>query len=296
MTSYREPGYLWKLPLPFIWGPIGGFVQMPWPFMRILGWKGAAFYSTRNIVNSLQMHLSIRVRAAMRRADAVLAATREDQLAIQKHFRKAAILINETGVTASPTMPLRCRHNEDRVLKLCWCGLLLGRKALPLALHALSRLQRELRVELDVIGDGPERDLWVALAKKLGLDSIVRWHGWVNHEEALSIISQSDAMLLTSLQEGTPQVVMEALSFGVPVICHNLCGFGTVVDETCGIKIPAKGPVQSIEGFACAIGNLANSPALLARLSDGAIRRASELTWERKMDTIQSIYYKILKR
>jgi glycosyltransferase involved in cell wall biosynthesis len=295
MIGYREPGYLWKLPLPFIWGPVGGFVQMPWSFMRILGLKGAAFYSARNIINSLQMHLSIRVRTAMRRADAVLAATREDRLAIQKHFGKAAILLNETGVTLPPVMPLRCRYNKDRALKLCWCGLLLGRKALPLTLHALSRLRRELRVELDVIGDGPECKRWVALAKKLGLDSIVRWHGWVNHDEALRIISQSDAMLFTSFQEGTPAVVMEALSFGVPVICHDLCGFGTVVDETCGIKISVKGPRQSIEGFACAIRNLADDPALLARLSASAISRASELTWERKVDAMESVYFKTLE-
>lgn len=72
---------------------------------------------------------------------------------------------------------------------------------------------------------------------------------------------------------------MEALQFGVPVICHDLCGFGTVINETCGIKIPVKSPRLSCDGFAEAVVCLARNPELLQSLSQGALQRAREMAW-----------------
>jgi hypothetical protein len=40
MQGYREPGFLWQLPLPFVWGPAGGHAQMPWRYFSMLGWRG----------------------------------------------------------------------------------------------------------------------------------------------------------------------------------------------------------------------------------------------------------------
>jgi glycosyltransferase involved in cell wall biosynthesis len=293
MTGYREPGYLWKLPLPFIWGPIGGFMQMPWSFMSVLGWRSTVFYSARNIINSFQMRFSARVRKAINKANALIAATKEDKIAIKKIFNKESTLINETGVSLLQAKQSQPQYKKDRALKLCWCGLIIGRKALPLALHAISRLQKELCIEMDIIGDGPEQKRNAIMAKKLGIDSVIRWHGWISHKMAQQIISQSDMMLFTSLQEGTPHVILEALSFGVPVICHDICGFGTVVDETCGIKIPTVNPQKSIEGFTGAIRKLANNPALLNELSNDAFKKASGLTWEHKIDAVRTLYNKI---
>jgi glycosyltransferase involved in cell wall biosynthesis len=293
MTGYREPGYLWELPLPFIWGPISGFMQMPWSFMCVLGWKNALFYSARNIINWLQMRFSLRVRNAMNRAEALIVATREDQIAIKKFFKKESTLINETGLALPSTKSNRLEYNNKRALKLCWCGLLIGRKALPLALNALSRLKSKIVFELDIIGDGPEVTRYKMLSKKLEIDSCVHWHGWIEHEEAIKKISQSDVMLLTSIQDSTTSIVMEALTLGVPVICHDMCGFGTVIDETCGIKIPVINPSRSIEDFAYAINKLANNPDVLKNLSKGAFNRAFEFTWDHKMDAVISTYNKI---
>ena len=66
MIGYREPGYLWKLPLPKIWGPIGGHAQMPWRYMSLLSYPAILYYTLRNILNALQMRSSPRVAKAMK--------------------------------------------------------------------------------------------------------------------------------------------------------------------------------------------------------------------------------------
>ncbi len=296
MIGYREPGYLWKLPLPFIWGPIGGFVQTPWSYMRIIGWNNAVFYTARNIINAFQMRFSIRVKTAMNHASALIASTIVDQKAIQNIFSKKSVLISEIGVPDHTKRQSREYYDNTKILKICWCGRIIGGKCLPIALYALSKLRKELRFELDVIGDGSERKRCVALSKKFGIDHAVNWHGWTKHEEAIKIMSQSDVMLITSIQDSTSSVVLEALNLGVPVICHDLCGFGNVVNDKCGIKISAKGPRKSVAGFSKAIERLMENPAIIQDLSDGAIKRASEFTWDHKMEGVISIYKGILPK
>jgi glycosyltransferase involved in cell wall biosynthesis len=87
---------------------------------------------------------------------------------------------------------------------------------------------------------------------------------------------------------------MEAMQAGLPVICHDICGFGAVVDDTCGIKVPVKNPEESISGFAKAIDALHKDPAKLQLLSLGAMKKASENEWGRKAEVMNEHYYEAI--
>jgi glycosyltransferase involved in cell wall biosynthesis len=80
----------------------------------------------------------------------------------------------------------------------------------------------------------------------------------------------------------------------MPVICHDACGMGIAVNESCGIKIPMCDPATSIEGFKNAIERFSVEPDLLEQLSLGALRRASELSWESHIDRICDSYRTVL--
>ena len=83
------------------------------------------------------------------------------------------------------------------------------------------------------------------------------------------IIDLAAAFVFTSLQEATSTVVPEALSLGLPVICHDVCGMEVAVTPECGIKIPLLDPATSIRGFVEAILKLSH-PMELERLSAGS--------------------------
>jgi glycosyltransferase involved in cell wall biosynthesis len=290
MIGYREPGYLWRLPIPFIWGPIGGHAQMPWPFMHSLGWKGVLHYSLRNVLNLIQMRTSLRVRLAMQKANILIAATSADQEAIRRIHGRRAILLNETGSDTSAIRSInKTIWDGQRPLRLVWCGQFLARKALPLALYSLSRLKNNLLIELNIIGSGVCEVEWKQLARQLDLNNLIIWHGKLAHNKVLEIMHDGDVMLFTSLQ-GTPHVVLEALSQGLPVICHDNCGHGTTINDSCGIKIPVQSPQKSIEGFTNALLRIAKELTLLPILSEGALRTSRELSWENKAKTMISLY------
>jgi len=293
MIGYREPGFLWQLPLPFIWGPVGGHAQMRWSYMTLLNPKDRIFYSARNVINSLQMRFSRRVEKAMQSAVTLIAATEIDRKAIMAHHKKHATVINETGVSVlCPDMATQ--YTGDGPLKICWCGFFAGRKALPLALHALKKVVNSTNIELHIIGYGPNADKWKREAKRLGLQSVCYWYGKVAHRDVLPIISRCHLLLFTSLQESTSNVVLEALTCGLPVICHDTCGFGNVINEMCGIKIPVRNPRESICLIASSLLRLYTNPNLLRELSIGALNRAKELLWEAKAQQVVDLYRQIM--
>jgi glycosyltransferase involved in cell wall biosynthesis len=107
-------------------------------------------------------------------------------------------------------------------------------------------------------------------------------------------MSTGHALIHSSVKEGTPHVVLEAMALGMPVICHDACGMGVAVNEESGLKVPMKNPESSVRGFHDAIMRLWNDPKLLNELSKGAIRRAHELSWENKILKVEATYLKIL--
>jgi glycosyltransferase involved in cell wall biosynthesis len=294
MIGYREPGYLWRLALPFVWGPIGGHDQMPWRFLPILGFRDVCFYTCRNLLNAYQMRTHRRVRRAMHAARALVAATSQDQRAILRfHHRQAVVLADAGPSSAVDSVCASTIHPRD-TLHICWCGVFVGRKGLPLALQAIQRASAHVALTLHIIGDGAEGKRWRQLAARLGVGHLCRWHGRVPRAEALRIIRASDMMLISSLQDATSTVVFEALEYGKPVICHDTCGFGDIVDASCGVKIPVQSPRQSIRQFGDALLRLARDRAWLAALSHGAVQRMRVYTWDYKARQMSQIYRAVL--
>lgn len=199
----------------------------------------------------------------------------------------------ETGATPKPGSSPR-KFNQNETLRLAWCGTIEARKALNLAIHAISNLSDTSKIELHVIGSGPDEHDCRKMTGKVGLINQVVWHGKVSHTEAQDLMNSCHILVHTALKEGTPHVVLEAMSLGLPVICHDACGMGVAVNESCGIKIPLFNPKVSIDGFKAAIECFLQDRSLLERLSSGALKRAAELTWESHIIRISNTYQNIL--
>lgn len=295
ITGFREPGYLWKLPVPFVWGPLGGAANIPRSFFTMMGWRERLFYAARNVLNSLQKRTLIRCARAAKRADHIWTIGEEDRQLVERIWGCHAEQLTETGTSTNPAAQPK-QPDPSRPLRVAWSGRHIGRKMLPILIHSLERLRSRDRrpFELVVLGEGPETARWRALTAHLGLAACTRWTGWLPRREALAELASADVLAFTGVQEGTPHAVLEALSFGLPVICHDACGMGAAVTEACGIKVPLRNPDASIAGFADAVGRLATDPAVFARLSAGALQRAGELSWNAKARHIASIYERVI--
>jgi glycosyltransferase involved in cell wall biosynthesis len=295
IIGYREPGYLWQLDAPFVWGPINGAAAMPWGFISSFGWRGRYQHVLRNFLNWMQMRLPSRSRKAAAKAGKIWGVTKEDCAMVSEIWRRHVEPMIETGANPDGAAAVRSRK-EGEPLILVWCGLLEARKSLHLVIEAMARLPESVVCELHVIGDGAERVTWEQLSRDRCLGEKVIWHGRVSHEEAQRLMAAGHVLVHSSVKEGTPHVVLEAMAQGIPVICHDACGMGVAVDGSSGLKVPMRNPTTSVAGFRGAMLRLWNEPGLLGELSEGAIRRAAELSWDSKVKKVEQAYRELLKK
>jgi len=101
MVTFREPGYLWKLPIPFIWGPVGGLGYMDMRLWGLMDFRGSTEYLVRNFINWLHCHLMRRPRLAANKAAStgiLMAATSENKREMKKLWDVDAKIMCEIGV------------------------------------------------------------------------------------------------------------------------------------------------------------------------------------------------------
>ena len=290
VATFREPGYLWKLGVPFIWGPIGGGENIPWTYFADFELHDSIYYALKNVANKLHGWTKWRSRIAARRADHVLVTSAQLHEMLLGWGGRPQLML-EVG---TPNWSGRPRYYDGvRPLRLCWIGLHIGRKALPLFLRVLQELKaRGLgdKVHLAIMGSGPETRSWQALCRKLGVQQMTTWMGQVPFQQVHEEINRQDALVMSSLQDSTSTVLMEALAAGLPVLCHDISGMSFAIDESCGIKIPLRNRHTSILEFADAIAGLVTTRGLLNGLSEGALRRAKTLSWDEKVRNIAHAY------
>lgn len=107
-------------------------------------------------------------------------------------------------------------------------GLLIERKGHHRVIEALTELPD---FDLLIVGEGPERARLSALAARLGLSERVRLLGARPHAELPALYTAADALVLASDREGWPNVLLEAMACGTPVVASNIWGNPEIVQR-----------------------------------------------------------------
>lgn len=288
MIGFREPGYLWKIKeIPYIIGPVGGYAQFPKRYYSLLNKRDVLFYLARSIINNLQIKLLTRPKHAYKNAARVLAATPNGLNDIAKHSKLPPIIITETG--AGTNIEKQNKHSYSNRLNFVWVGIIKGSKALPIALKAIAKSKYKEKIQINIVGDGPNLGQSIKLVEKLQLQNVT-WSGRIPNVESKKIIANSDMLFFSSLLEATSTVIFESLEAGTPVLCHDSFGFGNVIDNTCGLKIPMISPNESIEMFSKKIDFIFENPSILDSLKDGCYAKIKQYSWDSKAEQVFKIY------
>ena len=292
LCTFREPGYLWKLGIPHIWGPWGGTNEFPWRFLGEAGFTGAAVEVARTLVNRVQFRFGSRIRSTAQ-SGPVLVTNALAQEAFTRVHGLPSLLTPCNGIDRVADGP-RQWDGTGRPLRILWSGELRPIKALPLLLKALAQLPADLPWEARILGQGRSRAAWQRMAQRLGVADRITWTGWLPHAEALKQYAWADVFAFTSLRDTFPTVLLEALAAGTPVICLDHQGMRDIVTERCGVKLPVTRPAQVAGDLAATLAALARDPERWETLSRGAVERAREFRWSRLGDEMAAIYRRTL--
>lgn len=148
-----------------------------------------------------------------------------------------------------------------------------------------SYAQGNFDVPLVILGEGPELNALQALARSLGVSERVLFPGFLSNPYA--VMARATAFVLSSDREGFPNVLVEAMALGRPVIAAN-CEHGpaeildaTVAPDIKGVHHAKYGllvPVGDVEALTAALREVHTNPALHASLVERAVERAGHFT------------------
>lgn len=275
-SPFYNPPIFSLLPIPFVWGPLGGGEKIPVKFLPLFRGKGV----TRELVRigiRCSAILNPFVLFAMFKAKLLIASTHETYSAIPKIFRKKTVIEMQIGM--HPLNDLSCAASDTGQFKLITAGRQTYWKGHILVVKAFARFLQKNRcdAELTILGKGEESENIKNEVQKHKISENVRFVSFLpEREDVLAAFSMADVFVYASLLECAGYVVLEALSQGTPVICLNLPGPGEIVDDSCGIKVPCEDPEKAIENLSEAIEKLYFNRELLNEMSLGAIEKVKE--------------------
>ncbi len=290
--SFREPGFGWKLNVPFIWGPTGGTSKIPKDIYNSLPLQFKIFEKIRSFSNIYRFKLVPRLIKANKKASIIYAFSNADANKLKKKALGKVKIMLDVGTSSHAEVSKNDLANNS-MLRGVWCGRLSDYKAPAILLGALGLSQATKdKVRFQIIGSGSLENSLLKMADGLNLTNI-EWIKEVKHSEIFAIMANADFFVHTSIREATSSVIPEALSMGLPVICHDAFGMGIAINEKCGIKVPFISPEKSIKGFHDAIERLILDRSLLEKLKKGARERALEISWDKMVEEMANDYLEV---
>ena len=278
----RHPSLMGRLGIPFVAGPMGGGETTPTKLRAIYSWRARVIEHLRDLSNAVARYDPL-VRSMYRDAGVILCKSPASFAWVPAPFRTRARCLLEIGIdTAAPSH--EANSSSTTTLQLVYVGRFVMWKGMELGLRAIAMLRaRGIDARLTMVGRGPDEQCWRRLAVDLGIDEAVTWLPWLAQSELMKLYGSYDALLFPSLHDSSGNVVLEALTHGLPVICLDLGGPAEMVDVQCGIVVHAADRTvrQVIESMANSLYAYASQPMWRKALREGARRRALDFAWHK---------------
>ncbi len=231
---------------------------------------GIDFSFTAHAYDSYMMQYLLREKLRAARFVLTCAETNAAYLAQAFGVDPAKVVVNYHGTDLHRFSP---RARQPRAVPLVLtCGRLERYKGMHILLEACARLANEgLAFECRIVGEGPQRRDLEALAARLGLTTRVHFLGPVTQARLAEMMAETSVFVLASVvvqrygkQDVIPNVLVEAMASGVPVVASDVGGVGELVrDGRTGRLVPPGRPVE----LAAAIADLLRDAGLCERLA-----------------------------
>ena len=234
------------------------------------------------------------IREGLNRCDAVVTVSR----ALAERLREVGVEprlitviyngVDETRFRAVPGGEADCGPDQA-VRRILYVGNLLVSKGCADLLEAFALVARvRPGLRLTLVGEGDARAALTARAAALGLGDRVEFVGKIPHGDLAKWYGRAALMCLPSHNEGVPNVILEAMACGTPVVATRVGGIPEVLPEFAGLIVPA----HDIPRLASAM-----EQALSSRWDrDRIVEHSRRFSWTANVDQLMAVLHRAAHR
>ncbi|MBD1847827.1 glycosyltransferase family 4 protein [Cyanobacteria bacterium FACHB-63] len=290
-VKYSTPSFLSLLPIPFIFGPVGGGEVAPKPFYRDFS-RRAKIYEFLRDATRWSGKIDPFTRMTVCRSVIAWATTADTAKCLKAMGGINVQVLSQVGLLPEEVAQLEQFSVLEPVpLRFISIGRFLHWKGFHLGLQAFAEADLPSEAEYWIVGKGPEEAALHALAKDLRIVTQVKFFPEMPRTDLMHKLGTCLALVHPSLHDSGAFVCLEAMAAGRPVICLDLGGPAVQVTEETGFKIAATDPETAIAGMAAAMTRLATEPELRSRLGAAGRKRVKELfNWSTKGQLLSQVY------
>lgn len=230
-------------------------------------------------------------KGILKNASAVIALTEHMKGAMQALYSRDVIVV-PNGINLNEIAE-REAEGGNPGKKILFVGRLHPVKGTQYLLGAMSIIHRELpEAKLILVGDGEERELLESLTDSLGIRECVEFAGRVPHERVQDYMNQAEVFVLSSLSEGFPVTILEAMACGLPVVATRVGGVPDIIEDGAnGYLIDTENPEQIAE----ALLRVLQDEELQKIMSNNNRKSAEKYRWDTVAATLEGVYQDALR-
>lgn len=255
-------------------GPIGFHLKKKYKIPYIVRFGGGDIPGAQKRFSAIYKILDPVIRQIWKNADALIANSEGLRDRARAYTDKYRIDIISNGVDSS----FFTRKETDRrrdTKEILFVSRLIEGKGLQYIIPKMREVYEKADAHLTIVGDGPYRGELEAITAKYDVAEHVTFVGRRVGVELYNYYNQADIFILPSLSEGMPNVVLEAMSMGLPIVMTPCGGSKELIDNN--------GIVSSIDDFVSNMINLLCDSKLCEQYSENSVKRVKELfSWSQK--------------
>ncbi|MBH8571530.1 glycosyltransferase family 4 protein [Nostocaceae cyanobacterium CENA369] len=291
-VRYSSPSFVSLLPIPFIWGPVGGGESTPKAFYKDFSLRSRIYELLRNLARWLGEQDPF-VRLTARRSSLAWATTEDTAKRLHHIGAKNVRVRSQLGISQEELIKIDYTMPINSPIRFISVGRLLHWKGFHLGLAAFAKANLS-DCEYWIVGEGPEEQQLRILTQELGISEQVKFCGSLSRNQTWSKIGHCHILVHPSLHESGGFVCLEAMALGRPVICLDLGGPAVQVTSETGFKIPAHTPEQAVQDIAQAMRCLVSDPELRLCMGHAGQQRVKKFfSWEIKGFFLSELYKEV---
>ena len=275
-------------------------IHVHWPFPHGLIALSAKWFCQKPVIlhfygaSLLLIHQYPFVRPVLKfllmQGSAVIAISRFVASEVRS-LRRIPVQVIPYGAAVKPRLPIK--HKSSPPFRVLFVGRHIERKGIIYLIKAIDKLQAGSAIECRIVGTGPLTENLKRIAGEARNTRVV-FTGQLSNEALLTEYANAHVFVLPAIvdsrgdTEGLGVVLLEAITFSLPIIASNVGGISDVIlHEDTGLLVPEK----DVTELACAILRVKDNPGLVETVTSNAVNHALKFfAWDSIVYRLMTVY------